>query len=441
MSTLTTTKIASRPSQSASGSYLSERLARHMARPQRHRLLHGFPLAAAMPFLDQATRKRAAEGDPTFDLRPELDRELLIGVLPHPFCNPQVSGCGYCTFPHEKFQSQAAHRVVDGVIREIHDQLTSYPALSEKKVSALYLGGGTANLTPSEPFGKLTEALALAFDLRDAEISLEGVPAYFVRRRPALVDIMREHIPARHFRISMGMQTFSEKWLERMGRKPFGGASTFADAVQVAHVRNMTASGDLLFNLPGQSLDEMKQDVRRAVDIGLDQICLYHLVMFRGLGTPWARDTALLAMLPTNQQACENWLELRELLIGLGYRQNSLTNFEKAELQNDDRRYQYESLSYEPERCQMLGFGPSGISVVTNGDGATDLKTMNPESARQYLQCVEDDGPTWNRHYEFDESDRKGLPRDPAPCGSKDRSPEVPGRFSKRSWKMTSQRN
>src|SRR5690606_19976551 len=100
----------------------------------------------------------------------------------------------------------------------------------------------------------------------------------------------------------MGIQTFSEKRLEQMGRLGFGRPATFASAVQVAQQRGMTTSGDLLFNLPAQSLPEMRDDVRRAIDIGLDQICLYHLVMFRGLGTVWSRDKALLSSLPNNEE-------------------------------------------------------------------------------------------------------------------------------------------
>ena len=67
----------------------------------------------------------------------------------------------------------------------------------------------------------------------------------------------------------------------------------FSEVVSNAHARDMTVSADLLFNLPGQSLTEMKEDVSQAVDLGLDQICLYHLVLFRGLATPWARDRAV----------------------------------------------------------------------------------------------------------------------------------------------------
>ena len=94
--------------------------------------------------------------------------------------------------------------------------------------------------------------------------------AYFVKRQPLLLDLLREELPARHYRISMGIQTFAEHQLRRMGRLAFGTASTFREVVEMAHRRGFTVSGDFLFNLPNQRLDEMREDMRQAIDIGLE---------------------------------------------------------------------------------------------------------------------------------------------------------------------------
>jgi len=385
---------------------LTARLSKFMARPQRHRLLHGYPLAAAMPYSDPQVRHRAANGDPAFVLPYNPQDTLLVGVLPHPFCNPKINGCGFCTFPHETFSAAKSTTVVDAVTQEIDQRLAQQPEFRQAPVTEIYIGGGTANLTPAEPFRLLVRKLAEAFNVSKAEVSLEGVPRNFVpdnfrRGAPLLLDVMREELPARHFRISMGIQTFSEQRLEQMGRLAFGGSSTFVAAVEAAHGRGMTASGDLLFNLPAQSLTEMQADIQQAIDIGLDQICLYHLVMFRGLGTVWSRDAELLSNLPANDEAADNWLFLREYLIDRGFRQTSLTNFERTELATDPRRYRYEQISYESDRCQVLGFGPAGISYSSSDDGKYALKTMNPESSAEYLQAVGSMGPTWNRHFQY----------------------------------------
>lgn len=370
--------------------------------PQRHRLLHGFPLAHGMPFLDQGTRHSVENGDSRFKHFFHPDKPLLVGVLPHSYCNPKIAGCGFCTFPHEDFSSLKAAAAVNGVIHELQTRVAECPTLKGKAIDALYFGGATANLTPAEPFRRLCRSLNDSFDLRNAEVTLEGVPAFFLNRRPWLLDILQEELPARHFRISMGIQSFSQKWLTKMGRTGFGDSQVFAKVVDFAHSRKMTVSGDLLFNLPGQSLAEMLADISGGDRIGLDQICLYHLVMFRGLGTAWSRDRELIAALPDNERAASNWEAMRATAIEAGFQQTTLTNFERSILQGDSRSYIYELRSFETDRYNMLGLGPSGISYSSTNPGASGLKTMNPESSLEYLQAVGRQGPIWNRYFTFD---------------------------------------
>jgi oxygen-independent coproporphyrinogen-3 oxidase len=171
----------------------------------------------------------------------------------------------------------------------------------------------------------------------------------------------------------------------------------------------MTVSGDLLLNLPGQSLDEMLTDITSSDQIGLDQICLYHLVLFRGLATPWSRNPELIASLPDNSEAASNWETMRAMAIETGYHQKTLTNFERKSFQGDNRSYIYELRSFETDRYNMIGFGPSGISFSSNATQGLGLKTMNPESSSEYLQAVAKQEPFWNRYFTFDAESQRLL--------------------------------
>jgi coproporphyrinogen III oxidase-like Fe-S oxidoreductase len=233
------------------------------------------------------------------------------------------------------------------------------------------------------------------------------VPAYFLLDKPLLVDILREEMPARHFRLSMGVQTFDEGRLRQMGRLAFGRADTFARVVDLAHARGFTISADLLFNLPGQNLGEMCQDVEHALRIGLDHLGLYHLVLFRGLGTVWSRDPAMLAGLPTNEQAAGHWLTLRELLFERGFVQTTLTNFESARYQGDSRRFLYEELSFEPDRHDMAGFGLGAISFAANRPFTGGLKVLNPDAADAYMAAVRNGQSPWDRYFAYDATDMR----------------------------------
>ena len=372
-----------------------------MARPQRHRLLHGYPLAAAMPSADDR------EQLDTVHVHPTSDRGLLVGVLPHPCCNAALSGCGFCTFPHEPYRARKVATIVDHVVREIEARVGVEPSLRRRPVTGLYFGGGTANLTPPKAFRTLCRKLNAVFDLSGAEVTLEGVPAYFIKRKPLLVDILREEINARHLRISMGIQTFDRRRLRQMGRLAFGTRETFREVVELAHSRGMTVSGDLLFNLPGQSLEEMRQDIRDADAISLDHLGLYHLVMFKGLGTAWSRDADLLTGLPSNHVAADHWEVLRDLLLDGRFTQTTLTNFERSEFQGDARRFIYEESSFQPECFDMLGFGPSGISFSAEKGLRRAVKTLNPDSSADYMAAVQRGGRVWDRRFAYEETDSK----------------------------------
>jgi coproporphyrinogen III oxidase-like Fe-S oxidoreductase len=389
--------------QAHTGPSPAAELKRRMRMPQRHRLLHGYPLAAAMHPADAISPDHAVAFH-------RSKRKLLVGVLPHPFCNPAVTGCGFCVFPHEPGNAAKTTPVVQSVRQEILLALDGQlRALYTRPVEALYFGGGTANLAESGPFLELCETLATGFDLKHAEVTLEGVPAYFLRGSPRLLDVMKTELPARHFRLSMGIQTFDESRLKEMGRGAFGTPGTFREVVEYAHSLGFTASGDLLFNLPGQTLDQMKNDVRRAVEIGLDHIGLYHLVLFRGLGTPWAADDGMLAELPDNDRACENWLALREMLLGLGFYQTSLTNFERLKFRDTPERYRYEENSFRPSRCEAIGFGPSAISYAATPNFSHAIKTMNPTGSAEYTAAVATGKRVWNKVFVYRNHDQKVL--------------------------------
>lgn len=373
-------------------------LKRRLLKPQRHRLLHGYPLAAAMPSISSETQLEITH-------TPQMNRGLLVGVLPHPFCNPKVRGCGFCTFPHEQFHARKSEAVVETVIREIEQRTNHEPNWTNRPVTGLYFGGGSANLTPPESFQRLCRQLRNTFDLSQAEVTLEGVPAYFLKRRPLLIDILKDELPARHFRLSMGVQTFDQDTLEKMGRLGFGTKVTFQAIVKLAHRRGMTISADLLFNLPGQTLPQMQRDLRQAIDIGLDHLGLYHLVMFPGLGTEWSRDSNLLARLPDNHRAADNWLQLRGFLRTNGFEQTTLTNFERSTLRGTEERFQYEESSFQPQRFDMLGFGPSAITFTADARFHEGRKTLNPDLADEYVERVQGKQNIANRYFHYHDRD------------------------------------
>ncbi|MCL2825645.1 MAG: hypothetical protein FWD57_16755 [Polyangiaceae bacterium] len=344
-------------------------------------------------------------------LVPDHDRPLIIGVNPHTFCNPKVKGCGFCTFPHEGYAYRPMLRVVDQVRREIGETVLRFPELGRRRVDAVYFEGGTANLVSSGALKNLCEDLASAFDLRGAELTLEGVPKYFLahekrflaRKDPdSLLDAFsRTH--ARHRRISMGVQTFDSGWLARMGRTAFGNQNEICEVVESAHKCGFTVSADLLYNLPGESMDLALNDVRTAIEIGFDQICPYNLVLHKDLGTEWAKDKSMVGSMPDQDTALANWLSIRAALLEHGYVQTTLTNFERSPVAQTPQSFAYERASFDPASYDAIGFGPGAISTFTEHNRRRAAKWMNCVSSAAYTWSMREQKRAVGRYFYYDD--------------------------------------
>lgn len=369
---------------------LTRDLRKRMGGPQRHRLLQGYPQPPLMRPFDRVTVDELIE--------PNFHRPLLVGVLPHAACNPTVRGCGYCTFPHEEFRLSDVRDTVTAVIKEIKAS-----PVGRNKVPALYFGGGTANLTPPDLFTLLCRTLRENFYLENAEVTLEGAPAYFTSRKEVLFDILERELPCPERRISMGVQTFDLERIASMGRQHMGGPESVENAVRAARRRGITTSADLMINMPGQTLEAMREDVRRACDLGFSQLSIYHLVMFRGLGVPWARDAEKLAALPDNRRALDNWLEVRSLAQALGYRQSTLTNFQR------EGEFRYEDCSYQPEAYDWIGYGPEALSCFTDFDWDYAVKWMNQAGGEAYREALKTRRDACERYFLYGSIDMRLL--------------------------------
>lgn len=306
----------------------------------------------------------------------DKSRPLIIGVIPHTQCIPRTPACGFCTFPHDKQDKGQRASVVKSVEKDISNVVEWHgKKLSGRRVDAIYFGGGTANLSSVAQIQRLFVVLSDHFKVAGAEVTLEGIPSLFASWFHAHLKALAA-LPVRHKRISMGIQTFEPTQVERMGRQSFGDQKAVKEIIRYAHSLDLTTSGDFLFALPGQTLERMRDDVDRAIDCGFDQICLYHLVLSPGLGTPWSKDSSLVGEMQKPGVIVNYWLDLRERLLRHGFVQTTLTNFEREEVHKTDRRFIYEKASFNPDVYDALGFGPLSISTQLDFTRLRGVKLM-----------------------------------------------------------------
>ncbi|MBO6100185.1 MAG: radical SAM protein, partial [Spirochaetaceae bacterium] len=214
----------------------------------------------------------------TDDYDSVLDYENLqnLGLYVHiPFCKSICSFCPYCK---ELYTPEKCNAYIDYLIKEIHmvagragqgADTAQKGEGARKEVTSLYFGGGTPALA-HERLSEIIDAVNEHF------IVTEGIG---VELHPDNVtpEILASLKKAGVTKISIGIQSFQEKYQSVLGRKA-------VDAVSLkevlAKVHFETVSFDFIFALPGQTYDELKSDIDMAFECGANHIAVYPFIDF-----------------------------------------------------------------------------------------------------------------------------------------------------------------
>ena len=403
-----------------------DELERRMKEPQRHRLLHGYPMSRGMKPIPKEEEVQPDEEEineqwrkpvktpPTWSdiedffqyiISSGRRKKLAVGVIPHPCCTTLKEQCGYCSFPCEKYSVRTEAKSIRAVMAELWELEKRYPEITKRPVSSLYFGGGTANLTSHGWFKELCHALNTTLQIGEkTELTLEGTPKYFSTNK-VLLNLMKEFFPKSRLRVSIGVQTFDQDILKKAGRSVLNEEGSVEKAVETAREMGFKVSCDMLFNLPGQrSFSTIKPDLDRIVNLGVEHICWYHLVAFPGMNTPWSRDPEIMQALPNRTQALENWNAVYNAMADAGYEAVTLTDFKKKR-SGIKGSYQYEEDLRRPENVDWLGLGPYAISVFSNFGFPLGIKLMNPSNLDEYVKRQEAKGTAWDRFFCYDSAD------------------------------------
>ena len=177
----------------------------------------------------------------------DYTNENNLGLYIHiPFCKSICSFCPYCK---EIYNKDRMNRYIDALLSEIHMVGSSAQYKEKKKVTSLYFGGGTPALT-ADRLQEIIDTISMYFDIQDG-IGLELHP------ENVTVDTLKTLKNAGVTKISIGVQSFSEKQLQTLGRSHLDTSEMF-DSLQ--HVSFETVSMDFIFALPGQNIEDLKED-------------------------------------------------------------------------------------------------------------------------------------------------------------------------------------
>ncbi len=193
----------------------------------------------------------------------------MLGLYLHvPFCGKI---CDYCDFYAISAPKRLYLEYLDLVSREIEAFALAHTGTLEK-VETLYVGGGTPSILPPEMLSRLYDTLASA-----------GVPLHRLREstmefNPESCDSERLAVALEHgvTRASIGIQSFDSEQLDRIGRRHDAGMGMAALDLLLSQ-GGLRVSADLMFNLPGQTVDAFLKDLDRLSDYGLGHISFYGL--------------------------------------------------------------------------------------------------------------------------------------------------------------------
>ena len=299
----------------------------------------------------------------------------MAGIYIHiPFCKRR---CIYCDF-FSTTQSEKKSAYVRAVCREL-EMRKDY--LEGEDIETIYLGGGTPSQLFREELEEIFNHIYKVYPVReDAEITLEANPDDLT---PEYVAMLRQ-LPIN--RISMGIQTFQEETLNLLHRR-----HTATQAIEAfrrcreAGFQNISI--DLMYGLPGETLETWKEDLQQAIALRPEHISAYHLI--------YEEDTVLWKLREQHQveEADEDlsvllFSTLIEQLSEAGYQHYEISNFCYPGLHSRHNSSYWTGKKY-------LGCGPSAHSF--NGVS----RQWNVASLDDYLKGVE-----WGQlDYEVEELD------------------------------------
>lgn len=292
----------------------------------------------------------------------------LSAYLHIPFCERK---CIYCDF-YSIENLSLRKDFVDLLIREIDLKLVAYSELSQRELQTIFFGGGTPSLLEPKELEQIIAALSRHFRIAsDVEFTLECNPGTVSEEK------LREYRSLGVNRLSFGVQSFDAYELEWLGR--IHDANDAREAIRLARKAGFeNVSLDLIFSLPSQKEETLRNSLREAIALETDHISAYNLIVEPG--TPLFRLVQLNKVLELEPDRAATLFELtQETLKQAGFEQYEISNYAKS----PDKRAKH-NLVYWDGFKDYVSFGPSAHEFLAGE------RSWNVSSLEQYRKFIQE---------------------------------------------------
>ena len=204
-------------------------------------------------------------------MKPDLDPAERPGsIYIHiPFCQSKCAYCAFNSYPAHHFDINGYLAALE---KEI-DTMASHPLIRQKKNFSLFIGGGTPTIYSGKQLGRLTRSCQKLYHFTARpEISVETNP------NQINLETLNGLKEAGVNRLSIGIQSFADPLLKRLGR-----THTVEDGLKAIDLARKAGFDninlDLMYGLPGQSLKDWQQTLETALATGPEHLAIYELMV------------------------------------------------------------------------------------------------------------------------------------------------------------------
>lgn len=263
-----------------------------------------------------------------------------------PFCD---FICYYCDFNKVFIEGQPVDEYIQLLLKEMTMTFSQHP---EEKIKTIYIGGGTPSSMTPEQLDRLLAGIRRLIPQPVEEFTVECNPNNLLDR--TRLEVMRQYGVNR---LSIGVQSFDDTVLKKIGRKHTG-----ADAkTAIANARKVgfeNISIDLIFRLPGQDKADFKDTLAQAIALDLPHYATYSLILEKKtIFYNLQRQGRL--HLPSEDAEADMYQMALDTFEKNGLHQYEISNFAKSGLESKHNLMYWQNNHY-------FGFGAGAYGYIDN---------------------------------------------------------------------------